>query len=69
VIVDYERAWLELKAYVVGKNSHGQRDLVGKMTRIEVDCRLPEGERNFDDTVDPRSMSAVRPLREAARHG
>jgi hypothetical protein len=67
MLVDYERAWLELKAHVVSKNSHGQRDLVGQMTRIEIDCRLPESERDFDET--PRSTSAVRPLREAARHG
>ena len=67
MIVDYEKAWLELKAHVVGKNSHGQRDLLGAMTRIELDCRLPESERDFNDT--PRSTSAVRPLREAVRHG
>jgi hypothetical protein len=69
VIVDYERAWLELKAHVVSKNSHGQRDLVSTMTHIELDCRLPEGERNFDDTAVPRSTPAVRPLREATSHG
>lgn len=67
MIIDYERAWLELKAYIVSKNSHGQRDLISTMTHIEVDCRLPESERDFNDT--PRSTSAVRPLREAARHG
>ena len=67
MLVDYEKAWLELKAYVVSKNSHGQRDLVGRMTHIEIDCRLPESERDFDDT--PRSMPSVRPLREAVRHG
>lgn len=69
MIVDYERAWLELKAHIVSKNSHGQRDLISTMTHIEVDCRLPEGERNFDGTTVERSTSAVRPLREAARHG
>ena len=68
-VVDYERAWLELKARILDKNSHGQRDLVAHMIHIEVDCRLPEGERNFDGTAVERSTSAVRPLREAARHG
>jgi hypothetical protein len=68
VIVDYERAWLELKAAIVEKNSHGQRDLLSTMSRIEVQCRLPEGERNFDPTP-LEQRPAVRPLREAARHG
>jgi hypothetical protein len=66
MLVDYERAFLELRARLLEKNSWGQRDLLSMLTRIEVDCRLPEGERNFDDTV-VRSTSAVRPLREAAR--
>lgn len=48
MVVDYERAWLEFKAAIVGKNSHGQRDLLAQMARIEVDCRVPEGERGFD---------------------
>jgi hypothetical protein len=69
MLVDYERAFLELRASLLEKNSWGQRDLLSLLTRIEVDCRLPEGERNFDDTVVDRSTSAVRPLREAARHG
>jgi hypothetical protein len=68
VIVDYEKAWLELKAYVVEKNSHGQRDLLSKMSRIEVQCRLPEGERNFDPTPLEQRSSA-RALREVTRNG
>lgn len=67
MLVDYERAFLELRAKLLGKNSWGQRDLLSLLTRIEVDCRLPESERDFNDA--PRSTSAVRPLREAARHG
>lgn len=69
MLVDYERAFLELRSQLLEKNSWGQRDLLSMLTRIEVDCRLPEGERNFDDTVVERSTSSVRPLRAAARHG
>jgi hypothetical protein len=68
VIVDYEKAWLELKAYIVQKNSHGQRDLLARMSRVEVACRLPEGERDFDPTPTQRQSSA-RALREVTRHG
>jgi hypothetical protein len=67
VIVDYERAWLELKAYIVLKNSHGQRDLLARMSHVEVACRLPEGERDFDPT--PQRQSSARALREVTRHG
>lgn len=70
MLVDYERAFLELRTQLLQKNSFGQRELLSMLTRIEVDCRLPEGERNFDDTVvEHRSTPSVRPLREAARHG
>lgn len=68
MIVDYEKAWLELKAHVVSKNSHGQRDLLSQIARIEVKCRLPEGERNFDPTPMEQRSSA-RALREVTRHG
>lgn len=46
--VDYERAWLRLKALVVEKTSHGQRDLLAQMSRIEVDCAVPEGQEAYD---------------------
>jgi hypothetical protein len=66
-VVDWERAWLELKTYLLTKNSHGQRDLLSQLTRIEVACRLPEGERDFDPT--PQRQSPTRALREVQRHG
>lgn len=59
-VIDYERAWVELKAYVVDRNSHGQRDLLREMTRIEVENRVPEGERDFTDGPIPLRAQAPR---------
>lgn len=68
MIVDYERAWLELKDYLLSKNSHGQRDLLTQMAQVEIDCRVPESEREFDPT--PRMKKpATHSLREVVRHG
>lgn len=67
MIIDHERAWVEMKTYLLSKNSHGQRDLLTRMAKIEVDCRVPEEERGFDPT--PVRKPADRPLREVARHG
>lgn len=69
MLVDYERAFLELRAQLLSKNSWGQRELLALLTRVEVDCRLPEGERDFDPTPIPRKQPATAPLREVARHG
>jgi hypothetical protein len=44
MLVDYERAWLELKSHVVTKKSFGQRDLLRKMTQCELNSRVEEGE-------------------------
>lgn len=67
MVVDYERAWMELKAHIVSRSSHGKRDLLSRMAEIEVETRVPEGEEGFDPT--PRSKPAVvRPLADA-RHG
>lgn len=66
-VVDYEKAWLEMKAFLVTKNSHGQRDLLTRMSHIEVECRLPESERDFDPT--PQRQPTGRALREVTRHG
>lgn len=48
MVIDYEKAWLALKEVVLEKRSHGQDDLLGAMTRIEIDCRVPEGQEGFD---------------------
>jgi hypothetical protein len=47
--VDFESAWVDLKAYVMSRASHGQRDLLREITRIEIDRRIPEGEEGFSD--------------------
>lgn len=36
--VDFDRAWLRLKAFVASKRSHGQDALLAAMGRIEVEC-------------------------------
>jgi hypothetical protein len=65
--VDYERAWLVLKAHVLSKASHGQRDLLQVMARAEVDSQVPEDQEGFDPT--PRRKSADVELRIAGRDG
>ena len=41
--IDFEAAWADLKAEILGKPSHGQRDLLASMARLEVEYRLPAG--------------------------
>lgn len=36
--VDYDRAWLKLKAHIGTKRSHGQAGLFAEMALIEVEC-------------------------------
>jgi hypothetical protein len=55
-VFDAERAWLRLKAEIAKKGSHGQRDLLAEMGRIEVECALDDHERNFE------GGQVVRPL-------
>lgn len=43
MLVDYERAWLALKVLVLDKRSHGQKDLLAAMARVEVESKLEEG--------------------------
>lgn len=68
MIIDFEKAWTDMKVYLLSKNSHGQRDLLTHMAQIEVDCRVPEDQRGFDPTPVARKPAA-RSLREVARHG
>lgn len=48
MIVDYEAAWLDLKALVASKRSHGNKDLALAMSEIEVKHRLSERDQQFD---------------------
>lgn len=71
MVVDYEKAWVALKAEVVRKRSHGSRDLALLMAEIEVECRVPEGQEGFDGTPPaPRrtadTSSTPRPVGQAA---
>lgn len=70
MVCDYEAAWLDLKAYVAAKNSHGQRDVLAQMGRIEVANRVPEGERGYDPTPPlTQRQPTTQALREVQRHG
>lgn len=69
MIVDYEKAWVEMKAHLLSKNSHGQRDLLTRMAQIEIDCRVPEEFRVFDPGPLPHREPSTRALREVTRHG
>jgi hypothetical protein len=59
VDVDYARAWLALKEVVLSKRSHGQDGLLQDMTRLEIECRVPEGQEGFSDL--PRRPSGSDP--------
>ena len=70
-VVDHERAWLALKKVVTSKRSHGQRDLLAEMTRIEIECAVPEGQEGFDGTppAQHRVKSAEQPPALEVAHG
>jgi hypothetical protein len=67
-MIDYERAWTELKEAILSKKSHGQRDLLSTMAEIEVENLVEDG---FDPS--PVRRSGDSPLRDrpraVARHG
>ena len=72
--VDHARAWLALKAYLLSKNAHGQRDLLAHMARIEVESSVAEGEEGFDPSPlrrngRNRGYPAHAMPREAGRDG
>jgi peptide methionine sulfoxide reductase MsrB len=52
-VVDHERAWLAFKKVVTSKASHGQRDLLAEMARIEIECEVPEGQQGYDGSPAP----------------
>lgn len=58
--IDYEKAWVALKAEIVKQRSHGSAALALKMAQIEVDCRVPEGQQGFDPTPRPRVQNGSR---------
>jgi hypothetical protein len=46
--VNYERAWLQLKAKLAEKPSHSAKELFDSMSRIEVENMRSEEEELFD---------------------
>jgi hypothetical protein len=66
--VDYERVVLALKAHLGTKRSHGADELRVRITELEVECSIPEGEEGFDPTpVRPRGTD--RPSSAAPANG
>lgn len=53
MLVDYERAWLELKRTIGEKRSHGQSELAVAMADLEVKFML-------DNDVPPPDSSAAK---------
>jgi hypothetical protein len=53
VDVDFAAAWLDLKAHIVSKKSHGARELSLTMSKLEVEHRVPDGQRGFSDQPAP----------------
>lgn len=47
--VNYERVVLRLKEHVLSRRSHGQDALLQAITRLELECEVPEGEEGFSD--------------------
>ena len=51
--VDFSRAWLDLKAELVKKGSHGARDLALLMAELEVKHAIPESQARYSDRPTP----------------
>lgn len=63
--IDYEAAWMALKASILEKRSHGQKDLLADMSRLEVENAVPAGLAsvpprpvNGSSTLPPRRVAA-----------
>jgi hypothetical protein len=57
--VDYERVVLALKAHLGVKRSFGADELRIKLSELEVECSIPEGQEGHDPT--PRWPHAEAP--------
>lgn len=51
--VNFERAWLHLKAHIDTKSSHSKRELFEKMAQLEVESAVPPELEGFDRTPMP----------------
>lgn len=67
--VDYCKAWLEMKEVVLSRRSHGQDGLLGEMTRIELRCRVPEGQEMFSDLQQLAPSGKAPPVRAGGANG
>jgi hypothetical protein len=74
MLVDYERAWLELKGKIAEKRSHGQKDLAVTMANLEVEHMLDHDEAPPEATTGSDSSDTGMPnphplLAQEARNG
>lgn len=67
--IDYARAWLSLKEVVLSQRSHGQDGLLGHMARIELECRVPEGQEGLSDLPALRAPASVSPAKPGSGNG
>lgn len=44
MVVDYERAWVELTAHIASRTQHGREPTLVAMAEIAQRCRVPAGE-------------------------
>lgn len=44
MVVDYERAWVELTSHIAGKSQHGREPTLVAMAEIAHRCEVPAGE-------------------------
>lgn len=58
--VDFERAWLRLKEHALSRPSHGKRDLLERMSELELECEMPEGQDWAPDAPADRTEPADR---------
>lgn len=65
-VVDFELAWLRLKAKLGTKRSWGADQVLLEMSQLEVETAVPEGERDFDRRPAPFSVLEPTELPPAA---
>lgn len=62
--IDYEAAWMALKASILEKPSHGQRDLLASMGRLEVEHAVPAGAASLPPRPSTNGHSSHPPRRD-----
>ena len=68
----YQRCWVALKEYVLGKNSHGKNEILEKMVRLEVAYTLldvtgefPTAFKNDLGEWESKAIAEIREIEDA----